>query len=46
MGSYESSVDTKAPERQIAPQHLAAAALDALERDDWIGHIVGVTNAT
>ena len=45
-GSYQAVVDAKAAKRKIAPADFATAVLDALERDDWIGHIVGVTNAT
>jgi len=44
-GAYEATEDTIAPKRTITPSDLAAAALDALSRDDWIGHIVGVTAA-
>lgn len=42
-GSFEAVVDAKAHERKISPEDLAAAALDALGHDDWIGHIVGVS---
>jgi len=45
-GSYQAVVDAKAAKRKIAPADFATAVLDALERGDWIGHIVGVTNAT
>ena len=45
-GSYQAVVDANAPKRKIAPADFATAVLDALERGDWIGHIVGVTNAT
>ena len=45
-GSYRAVVDAKAAKRKIAPGDFATAVLDALERDDWIGHIVGVTDAT
>jgi len=44
--SYQAVVDAKATKRKIAPADFATAVLDALERGDWIGHIVGVTNAT
>jgi uncharacterized protein YbjT (DUF2867 family) len=44
-GTYETTVDGKAPGRKIAQPDLAKAALDALARDDWVGHIVGVTGA-
>jgi putative NADH-flavin reductase len=42
-GSIAVSVDEKAPGRQTAREDLATAALDALGNDDWIGHIVGVS---
>ena len=45
-GSYQAVVDAKAAKRKIAPADFATAVLDALERGDRIGHIVGVTNAT
>jgi putative NADH-flavin reductase len=44
-GTYEATEDAKAPARKITPQDFAKAALDALARDDWAGHIVGVTSA-
>ena len=44
-GAYEATEDAIAPRRTIAPQDLAKAILDALSRDDWVGHIVGVTAA-
>jgi putative NADH-flavin reductase len=46
IGSYRAVVDAKAAKRKIAPADFATAVLDALDRGDWIGHIVGVTNAT
>jgi putative NADH-flavin reductase len=46
IGSYQAVVDAKAAKGKIAPADFASAVLDALERDDWIIHIVGVTNAT
>jgi putative NADH-flavin reductase len=45
-GSYHAVVDAKASKRKVSPEDFATAILDALERDEWIGHIVGVTNAT
>jgi hypothetical protein len=45
-GAYEAFVDEKAPTRKIAPPDLAKAALDALSREDWVGHIVGVAGAS
>jgi putative NADH-flavin reductase len=41
-GAYEATEDEKAPGGMITPPDLAKAALDALARDDWVGHIVGV----
>ena len=41
---YEAVVDAKAPGKKIATADFAAFTLDALERDDWIGHIVGVSS--
>lgn len=43
-GSYDVFVGSKAAKRRIAPPDLATAVLDALEHDEWIGRIVGVTN--
>lgn len=45
-GAYESFVDERSPTREITPPDLAKAALDALARDDWVGHIVGVSSST
>jgi putative NADH-flavin reductase len=42
-GTYQASIDEKAPKRKISPQDFATATLDALEHDEWIGHIVGVS---
>lgn len=44
-GSYEAIVDAKGPGRKLPTSDLATFVLDALERDDWIGHIVGVSAA-
>jgi putative NADH-flavin reductase len=44
-GAYEATVDARSPTRTITPEDFAKAALDALARDDWVGHIVGVTSA-
>ena len=43
-GEYRATVDGAAPERSIARADLALAVLDALERDDWVGHAVGVSS--
>ena len=44
-GGYEATIEEEAPARTIAPPDLAKAALDALAREDWVGHIVGVCGA-
>ena len=44
-GSYVAVVDGKAPGGGISRVDLADALLDSLERDDWVGHPVGVSNA-
>ena len=44
-GSYAWSLDERAPNRRIAVGDLALAVVDALEHDDWIGHVVGVSAA-
>jgi len=44
-GAYESFIDEESPTREITPPDLAKAALDALARDDWVGHIVGVSSS-
>jgi uncharacterized protein YbjT (DUF2867 family) len=36
-------VDAKAPGRQLSPAGFAGFTLDALERDEWIGHVLGVS---
>jgi putative NADH-flavin reductase len=41
---YEAVVDAKAPGKKIATADFAAFTLDALERGEWIGHIVGVSS--
>ena len=42
-GSYRAIVDEKAPAKRIAKADFATFALDAIERDDWVGHVVGVS---
>jgi putative NADH-flavin reductase len=42
-GAYEAVVDGKGPGRRLGSVDLALAVVDALERDDWIGHVVGVS---
>ena len=41
---YEAVVDAKAPGEKTATADFAAFTLDGLERDDWIGHMVGVSS--
>ena len=42
-GTYEAVVDAKAPGRRIGSDDFALAAVEALARDDWIRHAVGVS---
>jgi putative NADH-flavin reductase len=42
-GSYIAVVDDTAPGRRLSAADFATFALDALERDEWIGHVVGVS---
>jgi putative NADH-flavin reductase len=41
---YEAVVGSKGSGKKITTAAFAAFALDALERDEWIGQIVGVTS--
>ncbi len=43
-GSYEAVTEGKAPGRKLSTEDFALFVLDALEHDDWIGHIVGVSS--
>lgn len=43
-GDYVATVDARAPGRSIARGDFALALLDALDREDWAGHAVGVSN--
>jgi putative NADH-flavin reductase len=43
LGAYDAVVDDKGPGRRIGASDLALAVLDAVERDEWIGHVVGVS---
>jgi putative NADH-flavin reductase len=43
-GSYVAVVDGKGPGRSITRGDFATALLDAVEKDAWIRHLVGVTN--
>jgi hypothetical protein len=42
-GVYEAVVDARAPGKRLAAADFATFTLDALEQDEWIGHIVGVS---
>jgi putative NADH-flavin reductase len=42
--TYVAVVDGKAPGRSVTREGFAAALLDALEHEDWIGHAVGVAS--
>ena len=42
-GSYVAVIDGKAPGGGISRFDLADALIDALERDDWVGHPVGIS---
>ena len=44
MGSYDVAIDAKANGRRITRGDFALALLDALDRNDWIRHVIGVTN--
>lgn len=42
-GSFEAVLDATAPGKRIGAADFATFALDALEREDWVRHIVGVS---
>jgi putative NADH-flavin reductase len=44
-GTYLAVVDAKAPGKRLAAADFATFTLDALDRDEWIGHVVGVSGA-
>ena len=44
-GHVATAVDGKPPARSLTRADFAAPLLDALHRDEWVGHIVGVANA-
>jgi putative NADH-flavin reductase len=44
IGAYEAVIDGKAPGGRLTAADFATFTLDALERDVWIGHIVGVSS--
>jgi len=43
-GAYRFELDAKAPGRKITTADYATFALDALDQQQWIGHIVGASN--
>jgi putative NADH-flavin reductase len=43
-GSYVAVVDGKAPGRSLTRGDFATALLDAVGKDAWVGHLVGVSN--
>lgn len=42
-GSYQAVLDAKAPGKRLGAADFATWALDAIEHDEWIGHVVGVS---
>jgi putative NADH-flavin reductase len=44
-GTYAAELDAKAPGDAIPRADLAVAALDAVGRDGWVGHVVGLAGA-
>ncbi|HEX6844863.1 MAG TPA: NAD(P)H-binding protein [Actinomycetota bacterium] len=42
-GGYRTAVDAKPPSSRITRAAFARAALDALDHDEWVGHVVGVS---
>ena len=43
-GELEAVIDARATAKEISRVGLAAAVLDAIGRDAWIGHVVGVAD--
>jgi hypothetical protein len=43
-GTYQTVVDEKGPGRRLGAADFATFTLDALERDEWIRHVVGVSS--
>jgi uncharacterized protein len=43
-GELEAVVDARATGKEISRIGLAAVVLDAIDRDAWIGHVVGVSD--
>ena len=44
-GEVETALDAQTKGRRVPRVVLAGLALDALERDEWVGHVVGVGEA-
>jgi putative NADH-flavin reductase len=44
-GSYDAAIEAAPPGKDIAREDFATALLDALDRDDWVGQVVGVSGA-
>jgi len=44
LGAYDAALDERGPGKRIGTVDLARFTLDALESDEWIGHIVGVSS--
>jgi RNA polymerase sigma factor (sigma-70 family) len=44
-GTYETVVDAKPRGKRIAAADFATFVLDAIECDEWIGHVVGVSGS-
>jgi len=44
-GGVATALDAPAPGRRLSRGALARLTLEALERDDWIGHVIGVADA-
>jgi hypothetical protein len=43
-GTYVAAIDAKAHGHEITRGDFAQAVVDALGHDDWIRHVIGVTN--
>lgn len=43
-GVREEVVDAKAAGKELSRTGLARASLDALDRDEWIGHVIGIAD--
>ncbi len=43
-GAYDAVLDERGPGKRTAPGDFALACVDALERNEWIGHVVGITS--